>query len=134
MVMSSRNYIATSMLLTLVDIYGHGKNITKSKAYLALRPPENTPSVLTSWDRIEHGRKRRAVAHGFTEMAVRGYEPIIKEKIELLCQQLLNPAEEAVKNEGSDQWSPPRDMALWSKSTLRWRMCDRNKMLTMIAN
>jgi len=115
MVMSFRDHITICMLLTLADIYGHGKNITKSKAYLALRPPDNTASVLTSWDKVEHGRKRRVVAHGFTDMAVRGYEPIIKEKIEILCEQLLKPAGEAEKTEGSDQWSPPRDMALWSK-------------------
>ena len=114
MVMPFENPIANCSSLTLEDIYGHAKNITKSKAYLALQPQDDIASVLTSWDRAEHGRKRRIVAHGFTETAVRGYEPVINEKIELLCEQLLSPAE-GIVIKGAEQWSPPRDMALWSE-------------------
>lgn len=105
--------------LTLEDIYGHNKNVTKSKAYLALRGADGSVSILTSWDKKEHGRKRRVIAQGFTEAAVRGYEPIVKENIQTLCTQLLGMSKESNPIvQSSEPWSAPRDMANWSKPTL----------------
>jgi cytochrome P450 len=93
------------------DIYAHNKNVTKSKAYLALMPPSEEFSVLTAWDKAVHGRKRRMIGQGFTEPAVRGYEPIIKENIDILCKQLLNGDGTVMGDQTSNAWSPPMNMS-----------------------
>ncbi|KIY00707.1 uncharacterized protein Z520_03372 [Fonsecaea multimorphosa CBS 102226] len=93
------------------DIYGHGKNIAKSKAYWALLTRARQFSVLTAWDKKVHGRKRRVVGQGFTEAAVRGYEPVIKDNVTILCNKLLaNDGRNAVP-EAANAWSLPVDMS-----------------------
>jgi cytochrome P450 len=75
-------------------------------------PPDLSFSVLTSWDKTVHGRKRRVIGQGFTEPAVRGYEPIIKENIDTLCKTLLNgDGQVAANTQASNSWSPPMDMS-----------------------
>ncbi|EXJ68907.1 uncharacterized protein A1O5_07839 [Cladophialophora psammophila CBS 110553] len=93
------------------DIYGHAKNIAKSKAYWALLGREEKWSVLTAWDKKVHGRKRRVIAQGFTEAAVRGYEPVIKENITILCKRLLASDGRDAAPEASSAWSLPLDMS-----------------------
>ena len=104
------------------DIYGHGKNVIKSKAYWSLMPPSNSFSVLTAWDKAVHGRKRRMIGHGFTEPAVRGYEPIIKENIGIFCKTLLNGDGQLSVAATASQWSPPMDMAKFGMIILTLRM------------
>lgn len=96
-------------LLTIADIHGHGKNITKANAYLAMRGRNHVASVLSSWDKKEHARKRRYIRQGFTDFAVRGYEAAIKSNIHTLRDQLLLGNEPA-HGDATGQWSSPRDM------------------------
>ncbi len=86
----------------------------KSKAYLALMPDISVHSVLTAWDKKEHGRKRRVIAQGFTETAVRGYEPIIQSQIDAFCEKLVeDDGNPGASKEHPQDWSSPKDMATW---------------------
>jgi cytochrome P450 len=108
------------ILNSSLDIYGHNKNVTKSKAYYSLMPPDLTHSVLSAWDKIVHGRKRRVIGQGFTEPAVRGYEPIIKENINIFCKTLLDgDGRVPPDSPAADAWSPPMDMAKFGKAEPR---------------
>jgi hypothetical protein len=51
------------------------------------------------------------IGQGFTEPAVRGYEPIIKENIGILCKTLLNGDGKITGKLASDTWSPPMNMS-----------------------
>ncbi len=57
------------------------------------------------------------IGQGFTEPAVRGYEPIIKENIDILCKTLLNgDGAGAVDSKASKGWSPPMNMSKYGEA------------------
>ncbi|OAP60083.1 hypothetical protein AYL99_05085 [Fonsecaea erecta] len=93
------------------DIYDHGKNIAKSNAYTALVRRANSPSVLTASDKRVHGRKRRVISQGFSEAAIRGYEPVIKDHVSILCRRLLANDGQHPVPQAPGAWSLPLDMS-----------------------
>jgi cytochrome P450 len=99
-------------LKSSLDIYAHGRNVIKSQAYAALQSGPGIQSVLTAWDKKEHGRKRRVIGQGFTETAVRGYEPIIQSQIKVFCEKLVEGDGIKGVSEGKG-WSSPKNMAFW---------------------
>ena len=64
------------------------------------------PNVLTSMDKKQHGRRRRILAQGLSDAALRRYEPTIKVHVDKLCQQMKG------KDTSSD-WSEPRNLGKW---------------------
>ncbi|OJD29979.1 cytochrome p450 [Diplodia corticola] len=84
------------------DIYTSGKNVVKSRGYNAL--VHVVPSVLTIRDKKQASTRRRLLAEGLSDAALRSHEPIILTHVDRLCQ-VLGPAD--------DVWSEPRNMAHW---------------------
>ena len=96
----------------LADIYGQGRNTQKSSGYA---PHPYFPAVFNTHNCIDkemHGRKRRIVSQGFSAAAIHSSEPMIINHVEKLCSALMN----SIPEPKGLSWSPPQDMAAWSKS------------------
>ncbi|KAL4941785.1 hypothetical protein BDV06DRAFT_235814 [Aspergillus oleicola] len=91
------------------DIYGGEKSVTKSSAYEAVMP-RSVANTMTLRDKKEHARRRRILAVGFSDSAIRSYEPKARAIVNRLCAVLGPTAAEQEKGE----WSEPRDLAPWS--------------------
>jgi cytochrome P450 len=80
------------------------------------------PNTLTLIDKRAHGRKRRIISQGFSDSALRAYEPIIMNHVQKLCAQLAssgNTLGRDVKSIPEEaKWCPPQNMAKWCKKTL----------------
>ena len=64
------------------------------------------PNVLTSIEKKQHGRRRRILAQGLSDAALRRYEPTIKVHVDKLCQQMKG-------GDTSSEWSEPKNMGKW---------------------
>lgn len=71
-------------------------------------------NTLTVRDKKDHGRRRRVVSQGFSDAAVRAYEPSMLALINRLCDRLLQPFGETSKPQPGE-WTPSRDMSDWCK-------------------
>jgi cytochrome P450 len=94
-------------------VYGQGRNFKKSSGYA---PHPYFPTVSNTHNTIDkavHGRKRRIVSQGFSESVLVASEPYILQHVDSLCKSLVEGTTGDPK-----RWSPPRDMALWSKIPL----------------
>lgn len=66
------------------DIYGYGH---RQFPKLVFRDPKRAPDIITANDE-DHTRFRRALAHAFSEKALRDQEPLIRNYIDLLVEKL----------------------------------------------
>ena len=66
------------------QIHGHGKAFMKSAFYDTLRAPTSMPSMFDSRDRVEHGLKRKYVAHLFAPKTVKDLEFVVDRTTENL--------------------------------------------------
>ncbi|OJK01152.1 hypothetical protein ASPACDRAFT_26403, partial [Aspergillus aculeatus ATCC 16872] len=88
------------------DIYGYGWKVRKSQVYDTL--VHRTANTLTMRDKKQHAKRRRIMSHGFSDAAIRSFEPRVQELIQTLCDLLI------VKDASSEsEWSAPQDMAKW---------------------
>ncbi|KAJ5822466.1 benzoate 4-monooxygenase cytochrome P450 [Penicillium robsamsonii] len=88
------------------DIYGYGAKVRKSQVYNTL--VHRTANTLTMRDKKQHAQRRRIMSQGFSDAAIRSFEPRVQELIRTLCGLLI------VKDAGSvSEWSAPQDMAKW---------------------
>lgn len=60
----------------------------------------------SSVDKAQHARKRRVLAHAFSENAVRSAETFVIQHVNRWCELLGENTQK--------QWSEPRDMARWA--------------------
>lgn len=80
------------------DIYGHRSGPQHAhlpenpKSVVHYREPGFPRSILDA-DRDEHARLRRAVAHGFSDRALREQEPLIQRYVEMLVRGLRDASE-----------------------------------------
>lgn len=92
------------------DIYSSGeKNVTKSMAYLAAT--HRVPNTMTLRDRKEHGRRRRILGTGFSDSAIKSYEP----KIRVIVNRFLVALTPSPEDGDKKGWSVSRNIAQWSK-------------------
>ncbi|THW14123.1 hypothetical protein D6D23_09503, partial [Aureobasidium pullulans] len=89
------------------DIYGHGKNVTKSSAYAAL--VHRVPNTFTVVSKKEHAWRRRVLSQGFSNAMIRVMETEILDYMKKLCQFMIED-DLAVVN-GS--WTSPKNMSDW---------------------
>jgi cytochrome P450 len=82
------------------------------------------PNTLTLIDKRAHGRKRRIISQGFSDSALRAYEPIIMNHVEKLCAQLANSGNTLGRDVKSipeeAKWCPPQNMAKWCKKAFNF--------------
>lgn len=93
----------------LRDMYGHGAQVRKSPAYLALS--QAAANTLTIADKAQHAYRRRILSQAFSESSMRRLEPLIQERIKALCTVIRGQVSESV-----DGWSSPIDMGRTSSN------------------
>ncbi|CEJ57899.1 hypothetical protein PMG11_06576 [Penicillium brasilianum] len=86
----------------LKEIYGSAKQIQKSPDYHTMTM--RVASTFTETDKKAHERKRRIVSHGFSDMALRAYEPRIMDNVDKLINRMLS------NETGSDGWTESINM------------------------
>lgn len=69
------------------------------------------PNTITLRDRKEHGRRRRILAFGFSDQAIKSYEGKIRAIVKRFCTALSPPSVEEGPYGG---WSATRNLADWS--------------------
>ena len=106
-------YISSCTFLLSVryvaEIYAFTKQVQKSAAYGAM--VHRAPNTLTLIDKKQHGRKRRTIAQGFGDNALRGFEDTMMGLVRTFSDSL-------VQDTSAGEWSSPQNMAKWCMSSL----------------
>ena len=92
------------------DIYGHRKNVQKSKAYLPMVPEGDGWCTLTCIDKSRHHQKRRLITQGLSDQALKQFEPALLANIRTFCDKL---GEGGPRN--IDSWTDARNMNDYSR-------------------
>jgi cytochrome P450 len=104
------NGVSFKSASALRDIYGsHRANIGKADFYDAFVHP--APNTHNARDKALHARKRRVLAHGFSDGAVRSMERFVIGNIDVFCDK-IGPSREASYDDRKG-WSEPRCMSDW---------------------
>ena len=98
------NALSLNSPAALKEIYGFKSNVRKSDFYDAFVHP--APNTHNSRDRDVHARKRRVMAQGFGDAAVRGMEGWILGNVRVFCERVGEGA-------GEEGWSGVRNMSDW---------------------
>ncbi|EGX46848.1 hypothetical protein AOL_s00097g274 [Orbilia oligospora ATCC 24927] len=98
------NRVSFNSATAVKDIYGATKPLRKSAGYRALLLSGNVFSLFTSIDKSFHGKRRRIMSHGFSDAALRSYEPIVQERIDKFLEILTKEA-------GADGWGASKNMS-----------------------
>ncbi|KAK6497770.1 hypothetical protein TWF481_012172 [Arthrobotrys musiformis] len=98
------NRVSFNSAVAVKDIYGATKPLRKSAGYKALLLSGNVFSLFSSIDKSFHGKRRRIMSHGFSDAALRSYEPIVQERIDKFLEILTNEA-------GTDGWGASKNMS-----------------------
>jgi benzoate 4-monooxygenase len=86
------NHISFTDPAAYKDIYGHGSPILKDEFYSHIAA--GNPSMAQTTDKVEHTRKRKALAHIFSPREITAMEPRVLQTLEKLCRDLQ------IKSEG----------------------------------
>lgn len=91
------------------DIYGHlvghksgSQEMPKTRAFH--RTLDDVPPSILNADREEHGRFRRALAHGFSDASMRQQEPMITKYVDLLLQRIHQECGGGSKPLNAEAW------------------------------
>ncbi|KAK0627366.1 isotrichodermin C-15 hydroxylase [Immersiella caudata] len=91
------------------DIYGHlighksgAQEMTKHRSLV--NSIDDVPTSILNADREEHGRVRRALAHGFSDASMREQESTIIQYIDLLVQRIHEEADGGRKALNAEAW------------------------------
>ncbi|KAK6331809.1 hypothetical protein TWF718_002351 [Orbilia javanica] len=98
------NRVSFNSAVAVKDIYGATKPLRKSAGYRALLLSGGVFSLFSSIDKSFHGKRRRIMSHGFSDAALRSYEPIVQERIDKFLEILTNEA-------GTDGWGTSKNMS-----------------------
>jgi len=75
------------------DIYGQSSNpCTKEPFFYNQFTASGSTSILSEIDRVRHSRLRRLVSHGFSQNALLKEEGIVRQKIDLFLDVVVDPA------------------------------------------
>lgn len=111
--------------LISVGIYGHGKNAQKSLSYLKMTAAP-TSSIVGKVDKTEHGKLRRILNQGLSDMQIRAMSDELAEISTTFADRLGDAQDRfdtcadalAATNDrslalGEDGWSPPKNLGKW---------------------
>jgi cytochrome P450 len=76
------------------------------------------PSTFTLLDKKEHAWKRRILSQGFSESAIRSFEPQLLTQIAKFCSVVCPEGGKALPlcvGDAQRPWSAPVDMSTWCK-------------------
>lgn len=95
------------------DIYGHGKNVVKSKSYAPIAHATGGLNVLATIEKTTFRRKRRLISQGFSTEALKDFEPRMLQLLNIFCSKIA---------EGSrlphNEWTQSKNMRDWCKPLL----------------
>jgi cytochrome P450 len=86
------NRLVFNTSTALQSIHSVKANVCKADFYANIRPPVGQ-NILTVVDKNDHSRKRRAMAHAFSEKALKSYEDDMIRHIRLFCEKLKEAKE-----------------------------------------
>ncbi|KAF3925341.1 hypothetical protein ABW20_dc0109194 [Dactylellina cionopaga] len=98
------NRVSFNSALAIKEIYGATKPLKKSAGYRALLLKGNVYSLFSSIDKSFHGQRRRIMGYGFSDSAIKSYEPIVQERVDKFCDILTQEA-------GNDGWGTAKNMS-----------------------
>ncbi|KAF3908109.1 hypothetical protein ABW21_db0207494 [Orbilia brochopaga] len=98
------NRVSFNSAKAIKDIYSSTKPLQKAAGYRALLLTGGIPSLFSSIDKTFHGRRRRIIGQGFSEAAMKSYEPIVQERIDRFSDVLID-------NPDSEGWGRGYDMS-----------------------
>ncbi|KIY02162.1 uncharacterized protein Z520_02300 [Fonsecaea multimorphosa CBS 102226] len=82
------NIVSINKAEALRDIYGVNRNVQKGFVYDVVTHHAGFPSTFSSTDRAMHARKRRALAPGFTDAALRDMEDFVLNHVRAFIQKI----------------------------------------------
>ncbi|KAL8792649.1 MAG: hypothetical protein Q9195_004777 [Heterodermia aff. obscurata] len=91
----------------LHDIYGPARNVKKAKGYSALLPAPGAFSVHTAIDKDMHRHKRKVLAQGLSDDALKKFEPALLACLEKFCEKLCGSQDSSV------DWTEAKNMTHW---------------------
>ena len=98
-------------LTTSAEIY-NSKDILKSQIYNTITPAPGAYSTFTAIDKETHRRKRRVLSQAFSDQAIKEFEPVILNHVDIFVNQL---AKDIPSHDSHDQWSTPLNMTPLSR-------------------
>lgn len=101
----------------MLDIYGQSRNVKKAKGYLALLPAPGAFSVHTAIDKEMHRRKRKVLAQGLSDDALKKFEPALLACLEKFCEKLCE------SQDNSEDWTKAKNMTDWCKHSASYLEC-----------
>ncbi len=96
---------------TISDIYGNLKNIRKSPSYVVHGPG----NLLGLRDKKEYAKKKKIFSPGFSDAALRRYEPTVIKEIETFCEKMIEVDPTQHAGDSKNGWSPARNVSTWCK-------------------
>jgi len=104
------NSISFKSATALRDIYGaRGANVGKSEFYNAFMNP--APNTHNAREKNMHARKRRVLAHGFSDTAIRSMERFVLANVDIFCWRM---GMRGGANDGGRQRITDNDTKGWS--------------------
>jgi len=88
------------------DIYNHKANVRKGKFYEVWTRNAQDTNTLTTVNKSVHAKKRRTLYSVFSDKAVRSAETFVIQHVDRWNELSLDA--------NSEDWSQPRNLALWS--------------------
>ena len=95
------------------DIYGHSKNVKKSKAYRPIAQAMGGWNTFSTIDKVLYRQKRRVVHRWFSDDTMKKFSPKMLSVIRTFCTQL-----QTGEDTGFGSWTSPKDMRDYCKSVV----------------
>lgn len=107
------NAVSFNSSPALKTIYAHRANVRKAQFYDAFVHP--APNTHNARDRELHARKRRVLAHGFSDSAIKEMERYVLANVRTFCDMIGRTEEDDGSVVPGDKkgWSGVRNMSDW---------------------
>ena len=92
----------------MLDIYGQSRNVKKAKGYHAILPAPGAFSVHTAIDKDMHRHKRKVLAQGLSDDALKKFEPTLLACLSKFCEKLAEG-----QGDSEEDWTNPKNMTDW---------------------
>lgn len=104
------NSLSFNTASSLKQVYGFKSNVRKAQFYDAFVHP--APNTHNCRDRALHARKRRVMAHAFSDSAIKEMERYILANVRTFCEGIGGGLRVAESDKGG-QWTSPKCMSDW---------------------
>lgn len=109
------NSLSANSNTALRDIYGFKSNVRKADFYSVFPPTKDTFNTHSSIDKASHARKRRVLAHAFSETALKSMEKYMLTNERLFLERLCpQPDTEKAVAKKTTEWGVALNMADWA--------------------